>query len=54
MMAARSCAIPAPSREEVTSTSGKAAGRVLSASSTAAMRALSSACFTWSALVSTI
>ena len=53
-MAARSSAMPAPDRDEVGRTLGKAAGRFLSAASMAAIRSASSDALTWSALVSTI
>src|SRR5262245_9668627 len=53
-MAARRSGMPAPVRADVASTCGNAAGRSVSAASISAMRALSSAPFTWSALVSTI
>ncbi len=52
-MAARSSGMPAPLRDDVASTSGNAAGWLASAAVVSAMRASSSACLTWSALVRT-
>src|SRR5439155_14875891 len=53
-IAARNSGMPAPLRAEVGSTSGKAAGCLVSAAWIAVTRAASSASGTWSALVSTI
>ena len=53
-MAARNSGIPAPSREDVESTVGKAAGRRARAASTSAMRSRSSEGFTASHFVRTI
>src|ERR1700759_57475 len=53
-MAARNSGMPLPERDEVASTSGKAAGCLASAAAVSARRLSRSPAFTWSALVSTI